>query len=187
MVSVGLDWHELHAVFNFSSDTGRTEEDGGYVIEFDGEENLDNGLWRLNLIKGGTRSELSLFDMQAIDPFTEDAAGAFIYYLPSVLIQADAASRIKSIVVSWYAWDPVAGDYRAVTDFTAFDALIRGYNVSIVSKSITASEDVTDQSSFVPVNAHYLENPQDGGNLVDWVRVGYTISGVEYFFTLYNE
>lgn len=186
LVSVAKDLPSGNA-FWFSADTMHPEADGGYILEFDGEENLDDGFWRLNLIKDGTSSELAVFDMQSIDPFTKDADKAFIYYLPSIRVSVDALYRIERIDVSWYAWDPVSREYRVVTDFTAFEALIRGYNVSIVSDSFSGFEDVTDQLALIPVFPQYLENPQPGGVLVDWVRVGYTISGVVYSFTLYNE
>jgi len=177
----------------FSSDTGRPEADGGYVIEFDGEENLGNGLWRFNLLKGGVRSELALFDVQSVDPFTDDAARAFIYYLPSISITTDTASRLLSIAVTWYAWNPVAGAYQALSDFTAFDSLIENYTTGIVSMktdpdgvNYNDEESTNNQALSVPERAWYLMSVPADGTKVDWIRINYAISGVEYFFTLYN-
>jgi len=181
-------------VISFISGNGEIEGDGGYTIEFDGEENLGNGLWQFNLLKGGVRSELALFDVQSADPFTTDAARAFIYYLPSISIITDAASRLLSIAVTWYAWNPAAGEYQALSDFTAFDTLIENYTTGIVSMktdpdgvNYNDEESTNNQALSVPGRAWYLRSVPADGTRVDWIRINYAISGVEYFFTLYNE
>ena len=178
----------------FSSDTGRPEDDGGYVVEFDGEENLGNGLWRFNLLKRGVRSELALFDIQSIDPFTIDTDGAFIYYLPSIRIETDASSRIISVAVSWFAWDPSTRAYREVVDFSAFNTLIQNYSTGIVVMKTNPyginyndEESADNLAQFMPLRDWYLADVPIDGTKVDWVRINYAISGVEYFFTLYNQ
>jgi len=178
----------------FSSDTGRPEPDGGYVVEFDGEENLGNGLWRFNLLKGGARSELALFDIQSADPFTTDADKAFIYYLPSIRIETDASSRIISVAMSWFAWNPAVKEYREVADFSAFNSLIQNYSTGIVSMktdpdgiNYNDEESANNMALLMPTRDWYLTDVPADGTKVDWVRINYAISGVEYFFTLYNE
>jgi hypothetical protein len=178
----------------FSADTGHPEPDGGYFVEFDGEENLGNGLWRFNLLKGGARSELALFDIQSADPFTADADPAFLYYLPSMNIATDTASKILSVAVSWFAWDPLVRTYRAVMDPAAFNSLVGTYTTGLVSMktdpdgiNYNDEESSNNEALFLPARAWYLGDVPADGTGVDWVRVNYAISGVEYFFTLYNE
>lgn len=178
----------------FSADTGRLEPDGGYVVEFDGEENLGNGFWRFNLLKGGARSELALFDIQSADPFTADADQAFLYYLPSINIAIDNAGMILSVAVSWFAWDPLVRTYRAVMDPAAFNSLVGTYTTGLVSMktdpdgiNYNDEESSNNEALFLPARAWYLGDVPAGGTKVDWLLVNYAISGVEYFFTLYNE
>jgi len=169
----------------FISGNGEIDGDGGYTIEFDGNENLGNGLWLFNLLKGGVRSELALFDVQSIDPFTADDDRAFLYYLPSINIATDNASKILSVSVSWFAWDPLAGAYREVIDFTAFDALIQNYTIEIMGTTYNDEVSVNNLALFIPMRIWYLRDATFDNTRVEWVRVRYTISGVEYFFTLY--
>jgi len=169
-------------------------DNGGYVIDFDGEEKLGDGFWRFNLIKAGLKTELALFDMQSVDPFTPDDSQAFIYYIPSIRLNTDAVSKIISIELSWSAWDPVVREYRIITDYSAFKALVSSYGTGIVrSLSDSDGNGYNDEERFssgtlcIPTRDWYVRNAPVTGSQVDWVSVVYTIAGVEYSFNLYTE
>ena len=154
----------------------------GFLFEFDGEENLVNGNWKMNLVRGGTRTELALFDMQSIVPFTAD--GSFIYYLPSVRAVTDASGKITRIDMTWFAWNPFMNMYERVTDMSTFMRLVRNFNLTITDYT-TDEESFVNMLAMTPAKKWYIGNTIPPGGLETVaIGAGYEIAGVEYGFRL---
>ena len=163
----------------------------GYVFEFYGNEELINGKWKMNLLRGGARTELALFDMQAASSFTAD--GSFIYYMPSIRIITDSNRRVSRIDIAWYAWNPFMCTYERLTDLSAFMRLSNGFSFCISKmrtdaqgKNYNDVEYLPASLQMVPTRNWYLGStvPQ-GGTDISWVNTLFIIAGVEYTFTLY--
>ena len=163
-----------------------------YVLEFDGRENLTNGEWKMNLLRSGGRSELALFDLQAVSPFT--AGGAFIYYYPKFKVSVDSSKKITAIDIVWYSWNPYMNEYERVLDFSTFNRIIPNYAVNIAYNQTNSEGIVRDNGETFSdnpqhcklVNDWYVDNTINTDAIVlDWMRVVYSIAGVEYMFTLY--
>jgi len=164
----------------------------GWILEFDGLEDLTDGIWKMNLLKGGEKTELAVFDMQSIDPFT--ANGSFIYYVPSFRVITDANNRISRIDLAWYAWNPFMEQYERVSDLTTFKRLTTATTVAIMGGLILDEngdwvndpENFLDSLQMTPQRNWYLgTNIPSDGKAVEWIVAEYPIAGVEYMFTLY--
>lgn len=168
---------------------GRT----GWILEFNGLENLIDGTWKMNLWKGGVKTELAVFDMQSIDPFTSD--GSFIYYVPSFRVITDQDKKITRIDLAWYGWNPFMCEYERITDLTTFKRLANAFTISIVGdlytdehgQQVNDHENFTDSLYMTPEQNWYLgTNIPTGGKAVDWIVAEYPIASVEYMFSLYQ-
>lgn len=146
----------------------------------------------MNLLKGGEKTELAVFDMQSIDPFT--ANGSFIYYVPSFRVITDANNKITRIDLAWYAWNPFMCQYERITDLTMFKRLTTATTVSIIGALILDAhgdwvndpENFLDSLQMTPERDWYLGTIiPSGGKAVEWIVAEYPIAGVEYMFTLY--
>ncbi len=163
----------------------------GWVFEFDGREDLKDGNWRMNLLKNTAKTDLAVFDMQSIDPFTPD--GKFIYYVPSFRIITEANKRISRIDLAWYAWNPYMTEYERVTDLSTLLRLGKTFTVSLIDmitdqngNNTNDGENFNDSLQMFPTRNWYLGDTVPlGGTPVDWLVVCYSISSVEYTFTLY--
>ena len=153
-----------------------------YLFEFDGEEDLIGGNWKMNLIRGSTKTELALFDMQSIDPFTAD--GSFIYYLPTIRVITEASGRVSRIDMAWFAWNPFMAMYERVTDMSTFMRLAQTFSLTITDWS-TNEEMFIASLAMVPTKNWYIgETIPSGGLKLGGVGAGFTIASVEYGFRL---
>lgn len=160
----------------------------GYTLEFSCNELLQDGVWRMNLIKGTTKNEIALFDLQSASPF--DKNGSFLYYMPRFKVNTDQNSKITSIDLLWYAWNPFVKEYERVINFSTFDRLISGGRMVTIAHYLSNNDSKEELFPNSITHCEPLQNwyigdvvPSDGTS-VQWIDVWYMIAGVEYKFSI---